>query len=86
MLRVLHFGALVFYQSYFTLAHIAMDMLHCILNLSISVGLCLQDGASPLYVASWEGHTDVVDILIKAGADIHQATKVCVILDIFSGE
>ena len=87
MLRVLHFGALVFYQSYFTLAHIAMGMLHCILNLSISVGLCLQDGASPLYVASQEGHTDVVDILIKAGADIHQATtKVYIVPDISSEE
>ena len=64
-----------------------MDMLHCILNLSISVGLCLQNGASPLFIASEEGHTDVVDILIKAGADIHQATtEVCVILDISSGE
>ena len=64
-----------------------MDMLHCILNLSISVGLCLQNGASPLFIASEEGHTDVVDILIKAGADIHQATtEVCVILHISSGE
>ena len=53
-------------------------MLHCILNLSISVGLCLQDGISPLYAASAKGHTDIVGILIKAGADIHQAaTKVC---------
>ena len=60
-----------------------MDMLHCILNLSISVGLCLQNGVSPLYIASEEGHTDVVDILIKAGADIHQAkTEVCIFLDI----
>ena len=47
--------------------------------LSINVGFCLQDGVSPLYIASGEGHTDVVDILIKAGADIYQATtKVCV--------
>ncbi|CAI8017377.1 Protein TANC2, partial [Geodia barretti] len=35
-------------------------------------------GASPLYVASQEGHSDVVDILLEAGADVHQATtKVC---------
>ena len=39
----------------------------------------VQDGASPLLAASQEGHTDVVDILIKAGADIHQAiTEVCI--------
>ena len=67
-------GALVFYQSYSILAHIVLDMLHC-----------LQDGASPLYAASQEGNTDVVDILIKAGADIHQATtEVCIIIS--SGE
>ena len=29
---------------------------------------------NPLYVASQEGHTDVVDILVKAGADVNQAT------------
>lgn len=39
-----------------------------------SVKLCLQKGVSALYVASQEGHTDIVDILINAGADIHLAT------------
>ena len=38
--------------------------------------LYMQDGISPLYGASQEGHTDVVDLLVRAGADIHQATKV----------
>ena len=33
-----------------------------------------QDGASPVYVASQEGHTEVVDLLVQAGADIHLAT------------
>ena len=28
-----------------------------------------QDGWSPLYAASKEGHTDVVDLLVQAGAD-----------------
>ena len=36
----------------------------------------VQDGFSPLYVASQNGHTDVVDLLLKAGADIHQMAKV----------
>ena len=40
---------------------------------------CLQNGISPLYVACMKGHTAVVHILIKAGADIHQATEVCII-------
>ena len=33
-----------------------------------------QDGYSPVYVASWKGHTEVVDQLVQAGADIHLAT------------
>ena len=35
-----------------------------------------QDGATPLYVASQEGHSDVVNILIRNGADINLATNV----------
>ena len=30
-----------------------------------------QDGLSPVFVASQGGHTEVVDLLVKAGADIH---------------
>ena len=33
-----------------------------------------QNGASPVYAASQEGHTEVVDLLVQAGADIHLAT------------
>ena len=39
-----------------------------------SYSLTVQIGVSPLYAASQEGHSDVVDILLKAGADVHQAT------------
>ena len=35
-----------------------------------------QDGLSPLYVASQEGHTDIVDILLKHGADPNLACTV----------
>ena len=35
-----------------------------------------QDGLSALHVASQFGHTEVVDVLLNAGADINQATKV----------
>ena len=38
----------------------------------------IQDGLSPVYIASQKGHTDVVDVLVKAGADVHQAcSRVC---------
>ena len=37
-----------------------------------------QGGYSPLYAASQEGHTDVVDILLRSGEDVHQTIiKVC---------
>ena len=37
-----------------------------------------QNGVSPVYVASQKGHTEVVDLLVQAGADIPLATtKVC---------
>ena len=34
----------------------------------------LQDGISPIFIASQNGHTEVVDLLVQAGADIHLAT------------
>ena len=36
----------------------------------------LQDGCSPLMVASEKGHLDVVKTLIEAGADVTQINKV----------
>ena len=33
-----------------------------------------QNGFSPVYVASNNGHAEVVDLLVQAGADIHLAT------------
>ena len=36
--------------------------------------LLSQNGISPVYAASQEGHTDVVELLVQAGADIHLAT------------
>ena len=35
-----------------------------------------QDGISPLYVASQEGQTEVVDSLLKNGADPNHTTMV----------
>ena len=36
----------------------------------------LQDGWSPLYIASHNGHLDIVKTLIEAGANVNQANKV----------
>ena len=36
----------------------------------------LQDGWSPLYAASCNGHLDVVKTLLEAGANINQVNKV----------
>ena len=35
-----------------------------------------QDGISPLYVASKNGHSDVVNILIRNGGDVNMAANV----------
>ena len=40
----------------------------------------LQDGWSPLYIASFNGHLDVVKTLMEAGANINQANKVRVLV------
>ena len=36
----------------------------------------LQDGASPLFIASQEGHSEVVDVLVKNGANVNQPLNV----------
>ena len=43
---------------------------------TLTIFCCCQTqiGASPVYVASQNGHTEVVDLLVQAGADIHLAT------------
>ena len=40
----------------------------------------LQDGWSPLHIASFNGHLDIVRALIEAGASISQANKVGTVL------
>ena len=44
----------------------------------ILMGFVLQDGRSPLYMASQEGHLDEVKTLIEAGANIDQAEMVSI--------
>ena len=47
--------------------------LHC---LPSHVHYNMQGDTSPLIVASQMGHTEVVNALVQAGADIHQTNKV----------
>ena len=39
-----------------------------------------QDGATLLFIASQNGHSDIVNVLIRCGADVHLAWKVLYIL------
>ena len=45
-------------------------------SLHVYAILTVQDGRSPLFMPSKYGHTDIVDLLLKAGADVHQTDKV----------
>ena len=48
-----------------------------ILTIHMSIGL--QDGATPLSMASQNGHTSVVDVLLRHGADPNLAKAVSII-------
>ena len=40
---------------------------------------CIQDGRSPLWLASFYGHQKVVELLIRAGANVNLQNEVSVI-------
>ena len=48
------------------------EVCHC-----ISIILYTQDGWTPLMTASYEGHVDIVRILIEAKAQINMQEEVC---------
>ena len=37
----------------------------------------LQNGVTPVFSASWKGHSAVVQLLMENGADITLSSKVC---------
>ncbi|XP_065941837.1 serine/threonine-protein phosphatase 6 regulatory ankyrin repeat subunit B-like [Magallana gigas] len=46
-----------------------------LLSHGADINLCMENGASPLYIACQEGHNNIVDLLVSNGADINLCTK-----------
>lgn len=61
-------------NTMFSLAEFSILLLCLCCTLQLH-NIYLQNGFSPVYVASQNGHTQIVDILVKAGADINLTTK-----------
>ena len=40
----------------------------------------LQNGGTPLVIASWHGHRETVEVLIRSGADINTLQQVSIII------
>ena len=45
-------------------------------SLPLSVSLSPQDGATPMYIAACRNSKEVLEILVRAGADISRAFRV----------
>ena len=44
--------------------------------LGVMMGFVLQDGVTPLVIASHNGHLEIVKSLIEAGTNVNHTTKV----------
>ena len=72
----------IYYTIFLQVLQLYMNW--CIPNLAIIVIIqvaywiqfSLQNGGTPLFIASQNGHSDVVNILIRNGANINMAKKV----------
>lgn len=52
---------------------VVMDLL---VSGTLNVNIRNRDGATPLFLACWHGHEEVVDMLLEYGAGPDKATKV----------
>ena len=50
-----------------------MEVVRILAERGADINKALNDGRTPLYIASKQGHVDVVRILIERGADMNKA-------------
>lgn len=53
-----------------------MQIASTLLNYGAETNIVTKQGVTPLHLASQEGHTDMVILLLDKGANIHMSTKV----------
>ena len=76
MYSIIIFWALIKGEKYWQLNLFTWTTLHVTVQHLVMMTFVLQDGMSPLFIASLNGHLEVVKTLIEAGANTNQATKV----------
>ena len=58
------------------LSHRCVGDMYTLIGIAIMICL-MQDGATPLFMASQEGHSEVVNLLISHGANLDKSHEVC---------
>lgn len=53
-----------------------MQIASTLLSYGAETNTVTKQGVTPLHLASQEGHTDMVTLLLEKGANIHMSTKV----------
>ena len=57
------------------LSHRCVGDMYTLIDIAIMICL-MQNGATPLHIASQEGHSDVVNLLISHGANVDKPREV----------
>ena len=52
-----------------------MDVVRVLVEQGADIDKAKNDGATPLFIASQNGHVDVVRVLVEQGADINKADE-----------